>query len=200
MSLLHVIGLFTNPKSEWEKIRDRRYGAGRSFMTHTVILALVPAIAGFYGTTQVGWQIGLGDVIRLTTASAGRIAVLYYLAMLAATASVAWMIHWMSRTYGAAQPLSQCLALATYTATPLFLIGILQVYPILWVNLVLGLPALGYTIYLFFTGVPVMMEIPEERAFLFASAMLLFGLVTLVAMLAVTVILWSSGFAPAFTR
>ncbi|MHC4109302.1 MAG: hypothetical protein ACYSTY_14580 [Planctomycetota bacterium] len=46
---------------------------------------------------------------------------------------------------------------------------------------------------------PIMMEIPRERGFLFSSAMLAFGLVTLVAMLAVTVLLWGAGFAPSFT-
>ena len=32
-------------------------------------------------------------------------------------------------------------------------------YPLLWLNLLLGLPALGYTVYLLYTGVPVMMEL-----------------------------------------
>ena len=57
-------------------------------------------------------------MVRLTEASALRIAILYYLAMVAATFSVAWVIHWMSRTYGASQPLGQCYALATYTGDP----------------------------------------------------------------------------------
>ena len=105
----------------------------------------------------------------------------------------------MAKTYGADQPLSQCVVLASYTATPLFLIGVFQLYPILWLNLVLGLPVLAYTIYLFYSGVPIVMEISEERAFLFSSAVLAFGLVTLVAMLAVTAILWGFGFAPQFT-
>ena len=58
---------------------------------------------------------------------------------------------------------------------------------------------LAYTVFLFYLGVPVMMEIPEERGFLFASAVLAFGLVALVALLALTVLLWSSGFGPSFT-
>jgi len=51
---------------------------------------------------------------------------------------------------------------------------------------------------LFYTGVPVMLDIPEERGFLFASAVLAFGLVVLVAMIIVTVLLWGHGFAPTF--
>ena len=58
---------------------------------------------------------------------------------------------------------------------------------------------LGYTVYLFYTGVPVMMEIPQERGFLFSSAVMAFGLVALVALLAMSVLLWNSGFGPSFT-
>ena len=172
----------------------------RSLIAHTALFALIPAIAGYIGTTRTGWQIGAGDVVRLTEASAARIAVLYYVAMVAATFSVAWVIHWMSRTYGASQPLGQCYALATYTATPLYLVGLMHLQPILWLNLLVGLPVLGYTVFMFYTGVPAMMEIPPERGFLFSSAVMAFGLVTLVALLAMSVLLWSSGFGPSFTN
>lgn len=195
----HIAGLFTQPHATWESIRERRYSVAECYTRHTLWLALIPAVAGFIGTTQIGWQVGYGDVVRLTTASAGRIAVLYYLAMLVAVFTVGYVIYWMSRTYGADQPLSQCVVLASHTATPLFIIGIMQLYPILWLNLVIGLPVLGYTIFLFYTGVPIVMEIPKERGFLFSSAVMAFGLVALVAMLAVTAILWGMGLSPTFT-
>lgn len=200
MFLRHLIGLLIDPKKEWRSIRGRGYSIGRCLAGHTLLLALIPATAGYIGTTQIGWQIGAGDPVMLTVASATRISILYYLAMIAAVFSVGWMIRWMSQTYGANPSLAECFVLASYTATPLFLIGAMQLYPLLWLNLVIGLPALALTIHIFFAGVPVMMDIPEERAFVFASAVMAFGLVTLVAMLAVTVLLWGAGFAPAFTR
>lgn len=199
MAFGHVLKLFSNPRSGWTAIHGHRYSVGGIFLQHTVIFALIPALAGYLGTTQVGWQVADGEVVRLTAASAGRIAVIYYLAMLAGVGTVGWAIHWMGKTYGADQPLGQCLALASFTATPLFLIGALQIYPVLWLNLIAGLPVLAFTTYLFYSGVPIMMEIPPERGFLFSSAMLAFGLVTLVALLAVTALLWGSGYAPTFT-
>ena len=45
-----------------------------------------------------------------------------------------------------------------------------------------------------------MMEIPPERGFLFASAILGLGLVALVAFLAGTAILWDFGLSPEFVR
>jgi len=196
----HVVGLFTNPKAAWAAIRDHRYSVVECYTRHTLIMALIPAVAGFVGTTQIGWQIGTPDPVMLTVASAGRIAVLYYLAMLVVVYSVGRVIHWLGKSYAANRPFPQCLALASFTATPLFLIGIMQLYPILWLNLIIGLPALGYTVYIFYTGVPIVMEMPEERAFFFSSAVMAFGLVALVAMLAVTAMLWGIGLEPSFTR
>ena len=199
MPLTHAALLLVNPSAGWKAIHDRAYGGPSCFFGHTVLLALIPPLAAYYGTTQIGWQIGDGEITRLTGASAGRIAMLYYLVMLTATIGVGWVTHWMTRSYGADRPLGQCFALASYTATPLFLIGLMNVFPLIWLNLLLGLGALSYTIYLFFTGVPVMMEISNERGFLFASAVMFIGLVTLVATLGACVMLWTWGFEPEFT-
>jgi len=199
MVLNHVLGLFTQPREEWKSIRDERCSVGKCFCSHVLVLAAIPVVCGFIGTTQVGWEIGGREAIKLTTASALKISVLYYITMLVAVFTIGKLIHWMGETYGTKQPLAQCIALAAYTATPLFLVGIMQLYPLLWLNLLIGLPALAYSVYLLYTGVPVIMEISEERGFLFSSAVLAVGLVALVAVLAATVIMWSAGFGPVFT-
>ena len=71
----------------------------------------------------------------------------------------------MSRTYGGEQPLERCLALISYTATPMFLVGIVQFYPVIWLNYVVGLPVLAYTVYRLYIGTPIMMRIPGEQGF-----------------------------------
>jgi hypothetical protein len=200
MVLEHIWGLFAHPKEEWESIRDQRCSIGRCYCSHVLILAAIPAICGYIGTTLVGWQpTGVREVIKLTPASALQISILFYITMLVAVFSIGKMIHWMGQTYGSGQPLPQCIALAAYTATPLFLVGFMALFPSPWLTLLIGLPALAYTVYLLYTGVPIMMAIPEERGFLFASAVLAVGLVALVAVMAASVILWGFGFGPAFT-
>lgn len=199
MILDHVWGMFAHPKKEWETIRDERGSVGTCFFKHVMLLAAIPPIAGFIGTTQFGWQIGAGAPIKLTVESALWIAIAYYFSMLVAVATVGWTIQWMSKTYGAEQSMGQSIAVAAYTATPLFLIGIMEIYPVLWLNFIIGLPALAYSVYLLYAGVPIVMEIPPERGFLFSSAILAFGLVALVAMLAITAALWVMGLGPSFT-
>ena len=197
MSLIYAIRLFISPGATWSALHERRYAALQVFLSHTVPFAILPVVAGYYGTTRVGWQFGAGEVNVLTPQSALQIAAAYYVVMLGAVVTVAWTIRWMSRTYGADQTMGQCMTLASYTATPLFVVGLMNAYPVLWIVFLAGLPALAYTAYIFYTGVPIIMEISAERGFLFASAVLTFGLVALVAMLAFTVLLWGAGFAPA---
>jgi hypothetical protein len=199
MFLSHVWGMFAHPEREWKAIREENCTVTQCYCSHVLLLALIPAIAGYIGTTQVGWQVGARETVRLTPESALSIAVLFYLTMLVAVLTIGKLIHWMGRTYGASQPLPQCIALAAYAATPLFLTGAMLLYPVLWVNLLIGLAALAYTVYLLYTGVPIVMGISPERGFLFSSAVLAVGLVMLVGVLAASVILWGVGIGPVFT-
>ncbi len=198
MLLSHVWGLLTNPEKEWKSIRKENCTIGKCYCSHVLVLAAIPPIAGYFGTTHVGWQVVSREVSRLTPESALWIGMLSYLTILVAVITIGKMIHWMGKTYGSRQTLPQCIALAAYTATPLFLSGIMLLYPMLWLNLLLGLPVLAYTVYLLYTGVPIIMGITKERGFLFSSAVLAVGLVALVAVLAATVILWDIGAGPVF--
>jgi len=190
--------LFIRPVDAWHAIRDSNISAGKAF-GQVLILAAIPVISGYIGTTRFGWQVAGTPQVRLTQDSALLIAAIYYLVIIAAVYSVAWMIRWMGQTYGADQPFRRCVVLASFIPVPLFLAGIFQIYPLLWLNLLVGIPAVTYTVFLLYIGIPIMMEISEERGFLFASAVLAFGLVGLVGLLAASVILWGIGIGPAFT-
>ena len=200
MFIQHIIGLLTDPTSEWEKIREEQKSSDKKGVGFVFILAAIPAISGYIGTTQVGWRIGVGEPIRITGESAISIAIIYYLALIVGVFSIGWVIHLLGKAYEVVRPLPLCIALAAYTATPLFLIGIMEVYPVLWLNMLLGLPALAYTVYLLYSGLPIMMEIPAERGFLYSSAVLAVGLVSLVSLLGMTALLWGMGLQPVFTN
>lgn len=200
MFIQHIVGLFTDPVGQWEKIREQHKSAEGGSVAHIFLLAAIPAVSGYIGTTQVGWRIGVGEPIRITGDSAFAIAIIYYLALLVGVFSIGWVIHLLGKAYEVQKPLSLCIALAAYAATPLFLIGLMEVYPVLWLNMLLGLPALAYTVYLLYSGLPIMMEISAERGFLYSSAVLAVGLIALVSLLAMTALLWGMGLQPVFTN
>ena len=199
MVLNHVWGLLSHPKQEWEVIQSEPCTIGTCYLRHVLVLAAMPAVSGFIGTTQVGWHIAGGETVKLTLVNALMMSVAFYLTMLVAVFIMGKLIHWMARTYGTEPSLENCVVLAAYAATPLFLVGVMALYPLLWVNMLVGLLAVAYTIYLLYTGIPIVMHISREQGFLFSSAVLTVGMVMLVGMLASTVILWDFGLAPAFT-
>jgi hypothetical protein len=200
MLFKHVWGLFSQPEQEWEAIREERCTIGKCYISHTAILAALPAVCTYIGATQVGWRIGSGEVTRLTADSALLISVAFYFALLVGVFIMGRAIYWMANNFGAQVSVEKSVVFAAYTATPLFLVGVMALYPLLWLNMLIGLVALGYTIFLLYTGVPIVMRVTREQGFLFASAVLTVGLVTLVGMLAVTVLLWGFGIGPEFTR
>jgi len=200
MFYTNPISLLLQPRRAWDHVASHAPASIVAALIYPILFAVLPAYAWYYGTTQVGWRIGDGDPVRLTHASALPIVVLFYLAMVAAIVGIGWMIHWMSQTYGASSTPAKGIAIAGITATPLFLAGAVGFYPLFLFDLTIGMIALTYAVYLLYTGIPIVMKVPEERGFLFSSAVIAVALVALIAIMGATVIFWDMGAAPTFTN
>jgi len=196
MFFQHMMGVMYHPKEEWKLIREEHYSTLRCYTSHMVYLAAIPPLAAFIGTTQIGWSVTGGEFVKLTAASALPIAIAFYCALLVGAGVMGWFVHWMEKTYGSRSSFDDCMVLTTFTATPLFLAGLAALIPVLWFDVLIGMAAVGYTVHLLYTGVPVIMKIPEDRAFFFSSSILTVGLVVLVGMLAVTAVLWGTVMTP----
>jgi len=195
----HVWGLFTHPDEEWQEIRGEEESISHMYLTHVLILAAIPVICAYFGTTRVGWAIGDGAPVMLTEASALQMTILTYIAMLAGVGVMGAFVHWMARTYDANPSMTQSVVFAAYCATPLFIAGISALYPSLWLAMIVGTAAICYTVYLLYIGIPTFMNIPSDEGFMFSSSVLAVGLVVLVAMIATSVILWGFGVGPVYT-
>lgn len=196
----HVLGLFTHPDQEWREIRGEEESISHMYLTHTLILAAIPVVSAFIGTTQMGWVMGDRPPVKLTVESALWMSIMSYVAMLGGVAIMGAFIHWMARTYDANPSMARCIAFATYTATPLFVGGLAALYPNLALGMVVGLAAISYTVFLLYVGLPTFMNIPTDEGFLFSSSVLAVGLVVLVAIMAATVIIWGLGVGPMYTQ
>lgn len=194
----NVVGLFTHPARQWQQIRGEGSSLTRLYLSHVLILAAIPAVSAYIGTTQVGWQIGSRAAVMLTPSSALQMTILSYLAMIAGVAAMGAFVHWMSRTYDATPSFAQCVAFSAYTATPLFIAGLVALYPHLWLAMIVGTAAICYSVYLLYMGLPTFMDIPADEGFLFSSSVLAVGLVLLVAIIALSVIFWGMGVGPVY--
>jgi len=196
----HTFGLLVRPSAQWRAVADLPENSFRTLLLYPCFLAILPAVAWYYGTSRVGWTVGdSGEVIKLTVESARQITVLFYFAMLGAVAAIGYFVHWMSDTYGADSTLTKGIVIVGLTATPLFLAGLVGFYPLLWIDLLIGVVAVSWSVYLLYLGIPIVMNIPEERGFLFSSAVVGVALVMLICLMVGSVILGEDGAAPAFT-
>lgn len=82
------------------------------------------------------------------------------------------------------------MVFAGYVATPLFLSGIVALYPLVWLCALVGTIALFYTGYLLYLGIPTFLSINREEGLSFASSTLAIGVLVLEVLLAITVVLW----------
>ena len=195
----HTFGLLVKPSSQWKTITELPESSFRTLLLYPWILAIIPAVAWYYGTSNVGWTVADGDVIKLTKESAMTICILFYLTQVACLSVIGYFIHWMSDTYGAESSISKGIIIASLAATPMCIFGAVGFYPILWLDLLIGIVAVCWAVYLMYLGIPIVMDIPEERGFLFSSAVMGVALVILICLMVGAVILWDFGAAPAFT-
>jgi hypothetical protein len=199
MILDHVWGIFTHPDDEWQSIRSEPNTIGRHYLTHALILAAIPAVCGYIGATQVGWSVGSDDTVyKLTSQSALMLCALFYGAMIVGVVILGKFIDFLSETFLEEDKTPRGIALATYTTTPLFICGLIALYPVLWLDMIIGLVAIAYSVYLLYEGVPILMSIPKDKGFVFASAIVTVGLVMFVGLLAITVIAWAVGVGPVY--
>lgn len=199
--LSNLFGFLFRPHHQWQVVGTMAEKQLNRNLPYTLILAALPAIAWYLGTTRVGWGIsGEDSNIRISTDSALSLAGAFYVTMVISVSIIGFFIHWMSHTYGAKSSPMKGVIIAGFVATPVFVAGIAGAYPVLWFDLILATAAICYAVYLLYIGIPIAMDIPKDRGFLFASAVVAVAMVICISIMGVTVIFWEFIAAPEFIR
>ncbi len=116
----HVWGLFSHPDREMQVINRENETISHHYTHHVLLMAAIPVICAFIGTTQIGWNFGDGTILKLSWFTGLALAVLFYGVMLAGVAVMGRVIWWMARNYPQRPSLAHCMVFAGYVATPLF--------------------------------------------------------------------------------
>lgn len=190
--------LLYQPENTWKEIKSKQFSIPQVYMRFLIFMALIPVAAAFVGTVYIGWKVGSAEPTKLTSDSALMISIAAYVGMLIGSYVFAYFVRWMARTYGSEATLADCFALVVYSATPLFLASIVSVYPILWLDTLITLAALAFSVRLLFIGTPIMMGINSEKGFLFTNSILAVAMVLAVGSIAISVLFWGMGIAPEF--
>lgn len=194
------VKLFTHPEFAWKDIREQEQAHPSHYLGHLLLLALIPTVCLFIGTTWTGWSLAENETVRLNAASALQLCVLLYLTIVAGVVLMGLFIRWMSRTFDARPTVNQCIGFAAYTATPYFLAGLMGVYPNRWLAAIVLLAASAYATFLLFVGLPKFMNLKKEQGVLYSASVWGVGLLVLVTILVEMILFWFNVLQPEYLR
>lgn len=189
----HVWGLLAHPNQEMRAIERENESVSHHYTHHVLLMAAIPVICSLIGTTQMGWYLGGGHSVPLALSTGLMLAILFYLLILGGVAVMGRVIHWMARDYPQRPSIQRCTVFAGYVATPLFLSGIIALYPVVWLCVLAGAVALAWTGYLLYVGIPPLLNIDRDESLRFSGSTLAIGILLFEVLLALTVLLWGYG-------
>lgn len=147
------------PRETWPEIEAEPADAAGIYTRYLLVLALVPAVSGFIGRSLVG--VGhFGVPLRVPIAAGLAQAAASYVASLVGVFVLALAVDALAPAFGGQKSRIQALKLAAYGSTAALVGGVFNLLPSL---AVLGLLAALYSVYLFFTGLPVLMRNRPEK-------------------------------------
>jgi hypothetical protein len=194
-SILHIGKILLSPTAVFQAVAQESPTASRVFFRFALWLGLLPPLFAYIGTTRFGWRLGV-EPVYLPARSVLAISVIYYVILLFGFVSASVIARWMASTYDASQSLGRCFALLAIVGAPLAVGSIVHLYPHAFINALVLVPVLIWSMFLLYRGLPVVLETGPNRGMLMASALIAYLMVALVSLLGITVALWGSGLGP----
>lgn len=172
-----VKNIILNPDREWPVIEREPADARGLLIGYVAVLAAIPAVAGFIGTSLVGVSVSAGT-FRVPFVMGLLNAAISYAFSFVLVYVVALIINWLAPVFRAMRSFPHALKLSAYSFTPSWLAGIFLLIPGLRFLTILGL----YGLYLLWTGLPPLMDAARDRSLLYAAAVVFAALIVTVGL------------------
>ena len=176
-----VQAILLKPRQTWPAIAAEGGDTASIFTGYVMILAAIPAVAGFIGLTLVGVG-GFGLSYRLPILGGLAQMIVSYLLTLVMVFVLALIVNALAPTFGGSKDSLRALKLVAYGVTASFLGGIFNLIPALGL---LGVLASLYSIYLIYTGIAVMMRCPPDKAGAYTAVVIVCGIVASIVIIGV---------------
>lgn len=190
MLLKHFSHMLYEPKHSLEEA-DRQPAKPLDIIIHTAMLALIPAICGYIATVHIGWDIGVGRPFTIEAYKAIYIAIAAFVTFNIGVYAMGFGICWLAKTFETMPNPIHCIELALFTSLPLFIAGFVALYPVLYIDIMVGMAAVAASVYLLYVGVPIFMHIPTEKGFVYSTWVVSLGLIMIIVFLGISVFLFS---------
>ena len=150
-----------SPDSTWAAIAIERTETAPLITGYVLPLAGAAAVAQAIGVAVVGQNLGLLGTYRMPIMTALGMAVASLVFAAVGVIVMSIIIDALAPTFGAERSREQALKVAVYSATPVWIAGLLQIIPVLGVVALVG--AL-YALYLLYLGLPRLMKCPADKS------------------------------------
>lgn len=184
-----VQAILLKPKETWPVIEAEAGDIPSIYKNYLVYLAAIPAVATFIGMSLVGVG-GLGFSFRVPIVSGLVNMVVGFVLSLAMVYVLALIANALAPTFKGQQNLLNAFKLVAYGATAGMVGGIFNLLPSLSM---IGVLAALYSIYLLYTGIPVLMKAPEEKALGYTAVLIVCGIVASLVVGAVSALFTGGG-------
>jgi len=162
-------GIILKPSQTWLEIKEEKTTISELYTSYAMILAAIPAVAQFIGTSMVGYSL-MGTHIKLGFGSALGQAITQYVLSLVAIYVVALIADALAPKFNSRKDILNAFKAVVFSMTPAWVGGIFLVIPTL-----AGLTLLAslYGIYLFYLGLPLLMETPKEKSLIYVIVVII---------------------------
>jgi hypothetical protein len=184
-----VKDILLKPKETWQEIKGEPSTVSELYTSYAVWLAAIPAIASFIGLSLIGFS-ALTFHYRMPLVRGLSQAVVSYVLTLVGIYIVALIIDALAPSFGSQKNQVKAMKVAVYSWTASWISGILMIIPAL--SPIMMLCSL-YSLYLFYLGLPVLMETPKEKALGYFIITIIVSLVVFILIGAITSQLFGFG-------
>jgi hypothetical protein len=191
-----ILRLLFQPNTVFKLLADLRPSPTAVFLKIALWFGIMPPLFAYFGAVNFGWRLGTIEPLYLPQNVLLGISVAYFFALLGGFISTAIVSRWMASTYGARHSLGIHFAMISIVGAPIALGSIIHLYPDVFINMLVLVPAILWSMYLLYRGLPIVLHTTPERGMLMASSLIGYFLVALVSLLGITVVLWSHGIGP----
>jgi hypothetical protein len=155
-----VKDIILKPTDTWAEIKTEQTTVKELYTSYAAILAAIPPLASFIGMSLLGFSM-LSFSYRMPLGWGISHALVSYILSLVGLYVVSLIIDGLAPSFGSQKNKVNALKVAVFSWTPSWIAGILMIIPALSpLAVLLSL----YSLYLFYLGLPIMMETPKDKA------------------------------------
>jgi hypothetical protein len=154
-----AVNILKTPGSEWARIAAEPATVSDLILHYAAPLAAIPAVCSFIGSTFVGIPVPFVGTIRIGAVRGLVTAVLSWVFALVGVYVASVVVEKLAPQFRSRGDLVQAMKLVVFAYTPVWIAGVLNIFPPLSILVII---AAFYAIYLFYLGLPPVMGTPQE--------------------------------------